>query len=516
MRRGIIPGKYIIIALVMALALSLFFIRQTVANYDDGDFTLTEDGTQIVSYNGPGGSITVPSTVTTIPGGLFSDNITGVAGMESVETIAANAFSGQSNLTSFPIPSKLTDLSQEAFRGSGIQLFSGGSSTYPVYDGAVYAKNGGTTQLYIVPEGYPSTSFTVSANANGIAQNAFEGTGITTLHIANGDTAIKANIGIAPETIYAPSGSSAYTQAQEVFPSATVRAEGSSGGGGSGTYTVTGRVRNSDGTSATGLRVTLNDSSGSTKSTTTTGSNGTFSFSNLENGNYTIYIDSFGGHVNLTIDGENHDIGTVTLGSSGTTTTTGTGSIYGVVRTTDGAIVSGATITVSPDTRSVRTAIRSNYAGEYYIDGLTPGNYVVTASLDGESDQVGVGVTANNISYAGVLRLDLDDDDDDDDDDEDEDEDIDEDIDEEDDYIVDDDDDEDELPTPPPPTDGTGTGGHSLDTTPRTADLSVDSRFILCAGLFLVGMSAVVIAKTRSRIASAADGGDDNESDELD
>ena len=64
-------------------------------------FTLTEDGTGVVSYNGPKGTktnpinISVPSGVTSLPAGIFEDTyINTLVIPSSVETVNSYAFYG--------------------------------------------------------------------------------------------------------------------------------------------------------------------------------------------------------------------------------------------------------------------------------------------------------------------------------------------------------------------------------------------------------------------------------------
>lgn len=69
-------------------------------------FTLTEDGTGIISYNGPKGTktepvnITVPNGVTSLPAGLFDDTYINVLSIPpSVQDVNLYAFYGIKDTT---------------------------------------------------------------------------------------------------------------------------------------------------------------------------------------------------------------------------------------------------------------------------------------------------------------------------------------------------------------------------------------------------------------------------------
>ncbi len=82
------------------------------------DFVYSDAGkTQLTGYNGNGGDIVIPSTVTQICEGAFSDchSLTSVTIPESVVSIQSNAFSGCNNLKKVIIPSSVESIGSGAF-----------------------------------------------------------------------------------------------------------------------------------------------------------------------------------------------------------------------------------------------------------------------------------------------------------------------------------------------------------------------------------------------------------------
>ena len=183
--------------------------------------------------------MTIPDGVTTIPSSteLFRGSAVASVGLNDVTGVEAYAFQGSSlsyvsgetvtqigdqafantKLATYTVPSTLTVLAQNAFRGTKISSFNGGGGNYRIYGGSIYSDEGKT--LYIVPEG-KTDSVIVSDVATKIASGALSGaTRVTDIYIPSTVTTIEegATTGssvIAPNgTIFGYTGSAAETYA---------------------------------------------------------------------------------------------------------------------------------------------------------------------------------------------------------------------------------------------------------------------------------------------------------------
>ena len=225
---------------------------------DDG-FTLNDAGTELISYNGNGGAVSIPSGVSTIDSGVFANqtNITSVSMPDTVTNLGTGVFSGctglssvslSSNLSSIPantfyncsslgnisIPSSVTSIGSGAFYGCGgissisipsrvssidstafdncknlasIQV-AGGNSNYSSSDGCLYNANG--TNLIRCPEN--KATITLSPNCTSIGSGALKDcTSIDSITIGKNVTSISGDAfsGSGLRTIYGYSGSKA-------------------------------------------------------------------------------------------------------------------------------------------------------------------------------------------------------------------------------------------------------------------------------------------------------------------
>ena len=182
---------WILITLALVLGVWIFTSHSSQADQTtSAGFVLNDSGTRLISYQGSGGSVTVPSGVTTIDSGVFANNrsITNVSLPNSVTTLGSRVFSGATNLrsvtlgrvTSIPadtfqncmsltqvsIPSTVTSIGSQAFYGcaalgsisvpSGVSSIStdafgecnnltsisASNSFYSSYDGCLYNSSG--------------------------------------------------------------------------------------------------------------------------------------------------------------------------------------------------------------------------------------------------------------------------------------------------------------------------------------------------------------------------------------
>lgn len=106
---------------IVSLALSVLLCvgLTSPAFAAESDFQLSDTGAVLKEYIGPGGDVTIPSTVTWIGGSAFGSctNLTSVTIPSSVTVIDIAAFSGCTNLTSVTIPSSVTMIDIGAFSG---------------------------------------------------------------------------------------------------------------------------------------------------------------------------------------------------------------------------------------------------------------------------------------------------------------------------------------------------------------------------------------------------------------
>lgn len=104
-----------ILSTLLALCLCLGLLP-AAALAADSDFVIT--GGVLMAYNGPGGHVTIPSTVTEIRGlaGYRDTTVTSVTIPSSVEKIGNNALQGLYELTELSIPDSVTHIGSYAFQ----------------------------------------------------------------------------------------------------------------------------------------------------------------------------------------------------------------------------------------------------------------------------------------------------------------------------------------------------------------------------------------------------------------
>jgi hypothetical protein len=151
----------------------------------------------------------------------------------------------------------------------------------------------------------------------------------------------------------------------------------SSGGDGASGYTVSGTLT-SAGIALQGVTISLISSSGTT--TTVTAADGTYSFSGLANGKYTV-VPSLAGHTFQPVSTAISVSGANVTGKN-VTATASSAPAYNITGKVSGAVVNNVMITLNGDaTGSVFTDANGNYS----FPGLAAGSYTVTPSLAGYS-----------------------------------------------------------------------------------------------------------------------------------
>lgn len=168
---------------------------------------------------------------------------------------------------------------------------------------------------------------------------------------------------------------------------------------------LTGDIVNADNQNLPGAEVTVVDAeTGQTVTETTASSDGSYTFSDIEQGDY---------QVTATFDGES--------GSRTTTVTDGTttadivipgaeltGTLTGDVVNEDNAYLAGAEVTlVDAETDQTVTETLADEDGSYRFTDVTAGEYVVTATFEGETSSTAATVrggetTVADIAIAGV------------------------------------------------------------------------------------------------------------------
>ena len=240
MRRGTKIG-WLLVAVSLILSVWVISSQSSNATTLDGGFEVSDvDPTVLQGYTGPGGAITIPSSITSINAAVFANNtsITSVTMPDTVTSMGSGVFQGCSNLSSVilsggltaipdntfrectslssvSVPGGVTSIGSKAFYETPISSISipaattsiasdafqqaknltsiniaGGSSAYSSSDGCVYNASG--SRLLIVPEG--KTGVTISAGTTTIGSGAFRDcTNIASLSLPNSVTTIESN-----------------------------------------------------------------------------------------------------------------------------------------------------------------------------------------------------------------------------------------------------------------------------------------------------------------------------------
>ena len=203
----------IVALVVMVLLFSGMFIvigSRTVAAAQNGDYTYTISGSPanatITGYTGPGGAITIPSTLggypTTAISNAFSynTNLTSVTIPSSVTTIWGGAFADCHALTSVTIPSSVTSIGEGAFtyctQLPSVTIGSGVTSIGDDAFSGCYVLTSVTIPNSVITIGDYAfdechlTSVTIPSSVTSIGESAFGGCQLTSVTIPSSVTSI--------------------------------------------------------------------------------------------------------------------------------------------------------------------------------------------------------------------------------------------------------------------------------------------------------------------------------------
>ena len=171
MRRGTKIG-WLLVAVSLILSVWVISSQSSNATTLDGGFEVSDvDPTVLQGYTGPGGAITIPSSITSINAAVFANNtsITSVTMPDTVTSMGSGVFQGCSNLSSvilctniasLSLPNSVTTIESNAFSGSGI-----GTITIPAATTSIATQSGWTpSSIY----GYANSQAETYAMDNGI------------------------------------------------------------------------------------------------------------------------------------------------------------------------------------------------------------------------------------------------------------------------------------------------------------------------------------------------------------
>ena len=161
-------------------------------------------GTKLLAYRGAGGAVVIPTSVQSIGEKVFTGNtaITSVSFAlgSYVTSIPAEAFMGCTALASVTFPEGILNVGQDAFKGT--PWYDSLEEGTGLKDGA-YILNG--RLLFYKGD---ATSYTVPAEVNAIADNAFSGTTVKEIIVTSTDPgALNPGSGLDGMNIYVPADS---------------------------------------------------------------------------------------------------------------------------------------------------------------------------------------------------------------------------------------------------------------------------------------------------------------------
>jgi hypothetical protein len=153
-----------------------------------------------------------------------------------------------------------------------------------------------------------------------------------------------------------------------------------------GTFSISGFKLDQNGTGVSGFTMTLTNDTTSFNMSTTTGNDGSYSFSGLSNGTYNITetplsgwtpVNPSSGILSATVEGS--DVSDMNFTNTQVSVTSGEAfSISGFKLDENGSGISGFTITLTNDTPEFNMSTTTGNDGSYTFSGLSNGTYNIT------------------------------------------------------------------------------------------------------------------------------------------
>ena len=192
-------GTYEVVVTNLFGSANAFATLTVVTPSGQFNYTTNNGAITITGYTGPGGAVSIPSTITGLPvtsiGGYALYNKTGLTSVtipNSVTSIGYYAFLYDSSLASIMIPKSVTSIGDGAFdrcaRLTAITV-DGNSPAYSGVDGVLFDKSLSTLIQY--PAGKAGSSYTIPNSVTSIGYEAFSTcTSLTSVTMGNSLTSI--------------------------------------------------------------------------------------------------------------------------------------------------------------------------------------------------------------------------------------------------------------------------------------------------------------------------------------
>jgi glucuronoarabinoxylan endo-1,4-beta-xylanase len=198
------------------------FVGQAYFNYTFTNGTIT-----ITGYTGPGGAVTIPSTINGYPvtgiGNFAFDGCTSLTSVligTNITSIGYNAFLNCYGLTNVTIPGSVTNIGFVAFGNCTSLTTITVATNNPAYSsvaGVLFNQN--QTTLITYPAGKGGTSYTIPSSVTGIADYGFyDNTNLTSVTVPYNVTSLEGAFTYCPSLTSVYFGGNAPIADSNVFP----------------------------------------------------------------------------------------------------------------------------------------------------------------------------------------------------------------------------------------------------------------------------------------------------------